>query len=212
MFLIAFVLTMPVGAEELAVLPAEEHANWQAVGRINSAGYRKRDMCSGVLIAPDQVLTAAHCVAEPDGTLAQPADFTFVAGWLRGEAADAVTVKSIWVHPDAYATGGLNIRYDIALLALERTAAVAPLPILKASGDAPFGIVGYSTKRPHMLGAAFNCESEERANILQLNCAVLPGNSGSPVLTQTSDGWSVTAIVSAMGRNGALAVPVSRLD
>ena len=79
MFLIAFVLTMPVGAEELAVLPAEEHANWQAVGRINSAGYRKRDMCSGVLIAPDQVLTAAHCVAEPDGTVAQPADFTFVA-------------------------------------------------------------------------------------------------------------------------------------
>ena len=59
---------------------------------------------------------------------------------------------------------------------------------------------------------AFDCASERLSNIIQLDCAVLPGNSGSPVLTQTSDGWSVTAIVSAMGRNGALAVPVSRLD
>jgi protease YdgD len=105
----------------------------------------------------------------------------------------------------------LDIRYDIAVLSLERPSSVDPLPVAQGTPVAPFGIVGYSTRRPHMLSASFACGGSTVSDLLLLGCKVLPGNSGGPVLTRTPTGWAITAIVSAMGPDGALAVPVSRL-
>lgn len=198
-------------AKDLPVLPAEQHADWRAVGRINAAGYNRREMCSGVLIAPDRVLTAAHCIAGEDGIGPNPDDVTFVAGWLRGVATDSVGVASVWVHPLAYATGQLNIMYDLAVLTLDRASTEAPLPLATGNATAPLGVLGYSTRRPHMLSAAFDCQAAEGTGLVELDCAVLPGNSGGPVVVRTGEAWSIVAIVSAMGRDGALAVPVSRL-
>jgi V8-like Glu-specific endopeptidase len=209
--LLLFSVTGAATAHELSVLPLAEHETWQAVGRINTSGFRKREMCSAVLIAPDQVLTAAHCLTGTDGSGLHPENFTFVAGWLRGQAVDSVSGASIWVHPKAYARGVLDIHYDIAVLSLERASSVEPLPIATGTSDAPFGVLGYSTRRPHMLSASFACDGSTVSDLLLLGCEVLPGNSGGPVLTRTPTGWAITAIVSAMGPDGALAVPVSRL-
>ena len=198
-------------AAELSVLPRDQHAEWRAVGRVNVAGFRKREMCTGVLVAPDQVLTAAHCVSGTDGIGPKPDQFTFVAGWLQGAAVDVVPGSEIWVHPKAYSDGQLNIRYDIALLSLERAASVDPLPVASRENAAPFGVLGYSNRRPHMLSAAFDCNGANQAQLLRLDCGVVPGNSGGPVLVREGDRWAVAAVVSAMGRSGALAVPVSRL-
>lgn len=198
--------------QELPLLPAGDHAAWQAVGRVNAAGYRKRDMCTGTLIAPDTVLTAAHCVSGVDGVGPVPDEITFVAGWLRGTAADSVAGAAIWVHPRAYSQGSLDVRYDIALLTLERPSHVAPLPVAAAPETAPpYAILGYSRRRPHMLSAAFSCTGTEVSGLLRLACPVQPGNSGGPVLVQTPMGWSVTAVISAMGQPGALAVPARHL-
>ncbi|MCR9108018.1 trypsin-like serine protease [Marivita sp. XM-24bin2] len=204
-------LATTAAAQGLPLLPAKDHAAWQAVGRVNAAGYRKREMCSGTLIAPDKVLTAAHCVAGTDGLGPLPEDFTFVAGWLRGTAADSIAGKSLWVHPRAYNEGQLDIRFDVALLTLERPSEIAPLPLVSSDPATVFGILGYSTRRPHMLGAAFECAGNVSSAILRLNCPVTAGNSGGPVVARTGEGWAVAGVISAMGRDGALAVPVSRL-
>lgn len=196
-------------AADLPVLPASDHPAWQAVGRVNAAGYRTREMCTGTLIAPDTVLTAAHCVAGTDGVGPRADEITFVAGWLRGTAADSVSGASIWVHPQAYAEGALDMRYDVALLTLERPSTVAPLGLSDTEPEAPFGLVAYSSRRPHMLGADFACGGQRLAGILRLDCAVTPGNSGGPVLVRAGEGWAVAAVISAMGQGGALAVPVS---
>lgn len=198
-------------AEDLPVLPAGEHANWQAIGRINAAGFSRREMCSGTLVAPDQVLTAAHCLSGTTGIGPHPQAFTFVAGWFQGSAADSIAGASTWIHPKAYATGSLDIRYDIALLTLERPATVSPLQMANAEPVAPFAIIGYSTRRPHMLSAGFDCDGAPVSGLLRLDCPVVPGNSGGPVLNRTDAGWSVVAVVSAMTEGGALSVPVSRL-
>lgn len=65
--------------------------------------------CSGVVVAPRVVVTAAHCVAPGQGT---------------GTAGDA-TITQVWI--DRYYDGGVD--HDLAALRLDRDTGVAPLAI-----------------------------------------------------------------------------------
>mgnify|MGYP003888069503 CR=1 FL=1 len=58
---------------------------WVSIGRVNRGG---RAFCTGVLIAPDKVLTAAHCLYDTaQGQWAPASAIHFVAGYARGEYA-----------------------------------------------------------------------------------------------------------------------------
>jgi protease YdgD len=47
------------------VLLQERGPPWDAVGQVNVAGFRTGFACTGTLIAPTLVVTAAHCVINP---------------------------------------------------------------------------------------------------------------------------------------------------
>ncbi|SFR10846.1 trypsin-like serine peptidase [Poseidonocella sedimentorum] len=208
-------------ATELPLLAEAERAAFRAVGRVNTGGYNSRGLCTGTLVAPDLVLTAAHCTGAAQDTPGHKIETVFVAGWERGEYVATRGVRAIEFHPLGRPLGNLDFRYDVALLTLERPITeLAPLPTRPAPRAGPedrsplhLGVVGYQRSRPQLLTGAFDCPLTGAGDgLIQFGCPVRSGHSGAPVLHRDSPraGWAVVGVtVARQGDDRAMAVPMS---
>lgn len=94
--------------------------------------------CTGTLIAPRLVLTAAHCITDtPFGSNLE----VLFGSDAASPAASFRRVTEVQLHP-AYAAG--NALADLALLILEESATAAPVPLNTAPLDAAW--VGRSVR------------------------------------------------------------------
>ncbi|ONI88381.1 peptidase S1 [Saccharothrix sp. ALI-22-I] len=117
-----------VGGREAPVTP------W-AVALFDAAG---NFFCGGALIAPDKVVTAAHCTVERTAFGVRdrpPADLTAVAGRARLDtgAGRAVQVAAIWRHPDFT---DVSAGHDVATLTLAAALPYRPIRIADAGPGA----------------------------------------------------------------------------
>jgi protease YdgD len=187
---------------------------WRALGRVqHGLGGR----CTGALIAPNLMLTAAHClIARRTENLVQPGSLHVLLGYERGSQAAHAQVVSFRTGAGYRPGAGSPPGADWAILTLDRD--IAPreftLPLMPRlpAARTPLMLAGYQQDRPEMLLADTQCRAigVTSAGMLLHDCAGTRGVSGGPLLAALpGGGWAVAGVASRASADAALGLAVT---
>lgn len=180
---------------------------WEAVGRVELGG---EGYCTGVLIAPDLVLTAGHCAFDRKGRQIPPENLTFRSGLRDGTAIAESPVRKVAVHGNYDPGGGVtthSIRHDAALLKLAvpiSSFAADPFVIHTGAGEGRrVSVVSYGQGRDDALSWQRDCGILGRGNgLMAFDCDVTFGSSGAPVFIKEHGRTRILSLISVVSTGG----------
>jgi len=181
--------------------------------------------CSGVLIAPQIVLTAAHCVIDPKtGAARNLATMTFAPGMRGGHGVTSRHGTAAYVLPMLPPGAGLDETANIAAVWLDSP---VPADLALPMDIAPNAVepgqdlvtIGYPRTDPENPVRQEGCRiAEEVPPVIGLTCGAVSGFSGGAVMVHAGDKWQLAAIMVAQASQNpdfrliAVAIPPDLVD